>query len=748
MRTVLRVVLRALFRVGICGAAEAVTAAGPLLAVANHRSAFDVLLLGLLLPERWTIVVPPADAAVPWVRWVLRWLPHEILDVGNAAALKPLLKRLKSGEALVAFPEARTSPSAALGKVYPVPALAAVRSGARVVPLHIADGAADTSRGVLHRWLCRVRLGIALHVCAAQRIEVVCAGPARERRVRAARALMVAMQEAALAAQRYRSLFEHFLAACIQHGRRCVWIEDEKQGAQTYGGVLRGSLALARLARSITCPGERVGVLLPNVTATVQTVLGLSGAGRVPVMLNYSGAANAAMHARAAAGVRTVITSRAFVEQARLKPLVDALSDCDIVYLEDLRRRFGVVDRLWLLAFAMRFPRRAVVRPSAMAPAVVLLTSGSDGEPKAVALSHRAIIANVMQIRTVMAFTPQDKILNPLPLYHAYSFTAGMVLPLITGTRVRLYLSPLHYRAIPDIAYRSDCTVLFGTSTFLSYYASYAHAADFGRLRYVISGGEKLAPEVARVWLEKFGVRIYEGYGCTECAPVISLATRDAFRPGTVGRLLPGIDHRIEPVAGIERGGLLHVRGPNVMLGHYTSAEPGVLHACRSTQGPGWHATGDIVEIDDEGFVVIRGRMRRFAKIAGEMISLDQVEEVARAASPAHHHAAVLKVEEYGGETTVLYTTDAGLDRIALQKAARACGARDFAVARHVVTLRALPMLASGKTDYATLNRMAASQVTRSRRRLAWTLSADAPAAIAPRPKAAEPALSVESGGN
>lgn len=748
MRAVLRLALGTLFRVEVRGAAAVVAAPGPLLAVARHRSALDVLLLGVLLSERWTIIVPPADARVRWVHWALRWLPHEVLDVGNAAALKPLLKRLKSGEALIVFPEARTSPTAALGKVYPVPALAAVRSGAPVAVLHVVDDAANTRRSMLGRLLCRLRGGIALHVCTAQRLEVHSSGPARERRVRATRALTAAMQEAALAAQSYRSLFEHFLTACIQHGRGAELIEDEKQGTQSYGGVLRGSLALVRLARSITRPGERVGVLLPNVTATVQTVLGLSGAGCVPVMLNYSGGANAAILARAAAGVRTVISSRAFVEQARLRPILDALPGCDILYLEDLRSRFRLADKLWLLAFAMRLPQRAIARPSATEPAVVLLTSGSDGEPKAVVLSHRAIIANVMQIRAVMPFTPEDKILNPLPLYHAYSFTAGMVLPLLTGTRVRLYLSPLHYRAIPDIAYRSDCTVLFGTSTFLSYYASYAHTADFGRLRYVISGGEKLAPEVARVWLEKFGVRIYEGYGCTECAPVISLATRDAFRPGTVGRLLPGIDHRIEPIPGIGLGGLLHVRGPNVMLGHYSSAQPGVLQPCRSTQGPGWHATGDIVEIDEDGFVVIHGRMRRFAKIAGEMISLDQVEEIARAASPAHHHAAVLKMEDYGGETTVLFTTDPGLDRIALQKAARACGARDFAVARHVVMLRALPMLASGKTDYASLNRLAVSQVTRSRRRLVRTPSADKPGAIAPHPKPVEPALSVESSGN
>jgi acyl-[acyl-carrier-protein]-phospholipid O-acyltransferase/long-chain-fatty-acid--[acyl-carrier-protein] ligase len=232
--------------------------------------------------------------------------------------------------------------------------------------------------------------------------------------------------------------------------------------------------------KRFTGDNEHVGVLLPNVPVTVELVLGLSAAGRVPVMFNYSAGVTGVKVARSVAGVCTVITSRKFIEHARLQPLLEALSDCTIVYLEDLRNQFRLSDKLWLLAFALHFPRRAFTRCSVLDPAVVLLTSGSDGEPKGVVLSHRAIIANVMQIRTVMDFTPADKILNPLPLYHAYSFTAGMVLPLITGTRLHLYISPLHYRAIPEIAYRNDCTVLFGTGACLD---RKIRPANFRRLR-------------------------------------------------------------------------------------------------------------------------------------------------------------------------------------------------------------------------------------------------------------------------
>jgi acyl-[acyl-carrier-protein]-phospholipid O-acyltransferase/long-chain-fatty-acid--[acyl-carrier-protein] ligase len=332
----------------------------------------------------------------------------------------------------------------------------------------------------------------------------------------------------------------------------------------------------------------------------------------------------------------------------------------------------------------------------------VLFTSGSEERPKGVVLSHDAVIANIRQIATVTDFTPRDRILNALPVYHSYSFSAGLMLCLLTGTRLFLYLSPLRHRAIPEIAYRRDVTGLYGTSTFLSYWGRSADPLDFRTVRYVISGGEKLGSDVTRLYSEKFGLRIFEGYGATECAPVIALSTPQCFRAGTVGRLLPGVEMRLEARPGIPHGGVLHVRGPNLMLGYYLYEQPGVLEPPRSLFGAGWHCTGDVIDVDAEGVISVVGRVRRFAKIAGEMISLDAVEEIARAASPDGRHAAVLRTEA-GGETSVLFTTDPGLTRHALSLAARRLGLQDLAVARHVLYLPELPVLGSGKTDYVTL---------------------------------------------
>jgi acyl-[acyl-carrier-protein]-phospholipid O-acyltransferase/long-chain-fatty-acid--[acyl-carrier-protein] ligase len=278
-----------------------------------------------------------------------------------------------------------------------------------------------------------------------------------------------------------------------------------------------------------------------------------------------------------------------------------------------------------------------------------------------------------------------------------------VILPLITGTRVNLFISPLRYRDVAETAYRRKCTILLGTSTFLSFYARYADPADFSQMRRVISGGEKLSPGVARIWMEKFGVRLMEGYGCTECSPVVALSTPAAFRRGAVGRFLPGVEYRIEAVQGIAPGGVLHVRGPNLMLGYYTQQNPGVVEAPKSSMGEGWYDTGDVVEVDRDALVSITGRIRRFAKIAGEMVSLDEVEHVAREASPGFHHAAVLGVQEQGGETTLLFTTDPQLTRARLVEAAKVLGTHDLCVARRLAVVRELPLLASGKIDYVTL---------------------------------------------
>ncbi len=504
------------------------------------------------------------------------------------------------------------------------------------------------------------------------------------------------------------TLFSTLLSAARRFGRRAPgqW-EDMKPGSYSYGELIKMTLALGRLAGKVSEPGEHVGVLMPNMAATVALLIGLSAFRRVPCMLNYSAGSESIRNACHAAGVHTLITSRQFLDKADLRDQVAALSDFQVIYLEDLRKRFSLADKLWLLAWALPFPHLAVPQGDPEAAAVVLFTSGSEGKPKGVVLSHRALLANVAQVMHIFPFGPRDIILNALPIFHSFGLTAGTLIPLVSGARLVLYTSPLHFKAIPELVRDKRCTVMFGTSTFLHHYARNARADDFKSMEIIVAGAERLAESVRKTWLDRFGIDIYEGYGATETAPVLAVNYPGHHRPGSVGKLLPGIEARLYPVEGIERGGELHVRGPNLMSGYYRFDSPALLEPPASDAGQGWHDTGDVVELDANGYLTIVGRLKRFAKVAGEMVALEVVENIARAASGEASHAATSIGDASRGEAIILFTTDAQLTRDQLAAAARALGHPEIALPRRLRVIETLPMLGTGKVDYPRLKELA-----------------------------------------
>jgi acyl-[acyl-carrier-protein]-phospholipid O-acyltransferase / long-chain-fatty-acid--[acyl-carrier-protein] ligase len=258
----------------------------------------------------------------------------------------------------------------------------------------------------------------------------------------------------------------------------------------------------------------------------------------------------------------------------------------------------------------------------------------------------------------------------------------------------------LHYRIVPEIAYAIGATILFGTDTFLTGYARRANPYDFYALRYVFAGAEPVRKETREIWAERFGKRILEGYGVTECSPVIAFNTPMHNRAGTVGRFLPLIERRLEPVPGIENGGRLFVRGPNVMAGYLRDGEI-------EPPAGGWYDTGDIVTVDSDGFVSIVGRVKRFAKIGGEMISLAAAERIAETAVSDMRHAVVALPDSRRGEKLVLVTEARGVDRNLLVDAARLLGLPEIAVSREVIEIEHLPLLGTGKIDYPAVTRLA-----------------------------------------
>ncbi len=708
LKPILRLVLKMLFRVEVRGEWPA-HLPERLLIVANHESFLDGMLLALFLPINPVFVVHTWAVQHWFFGKLLRYVDYLAVDPTSPMAIKQVVKLVEAGRPVVIFPEGRITVTGSLMKVYDGPAFIAARTGAAVLPIRL-DGprlSYFSRMGGNHprHFLPKLRLTLM----PLEKIDIPQHGTAHERRRLAGEALRKIMQHMLFASCPIGTLFEALLDAMAVWGRKHRLVEDLRQVEHSYGELLKMVLALGRLSAKLVPEGARIGVMLPNVIPTLALVLGATAMRRVPAMLNYTSGLAGMESACVAADVRVVITSRAFEEAAHLQEAIAGLSaHRSVVYLEDLRARFTFTDKLWLLA-ALCWPRSFVPKGDPQSAAVTLFTSGSEGAPKGVVLSHRNLLSNLAQIRSVIAFTPSDKFLNALPLFHSFGLTAGGLLPLMTGTRLFLYPSPLHYRVIPEVAYDRDCTVLFGTSTFLGHYAKHAHPYDFYRLRFVVAGAERLSPAVREAWFEKFGIRILEGYGTTETAPVLAVNTPMAYRSGTVGQFLPGIEYWLEPVPGVEEGGILHVRGPNVMQGYLRLSHPGVLEPTASLHGPGWYSTGDIVTVDAEGFITIKRRLKRFAKIAGEMISLEIVEKLALLIDSVGQHAASSRVDEMKGEALVLFTTSKTVQVDRLIEAARQRSLPSLAVPRDIRLVAALPLLGSGKVDYVTLKLWAES---------------------------------------
>ncbi|MDP2848442.1 MAG: acyl-[ACP]--phospholipid O-acyltransferase [Humidesulfovibrio sp.] len=699
-------ILRMLFRVEVRGL-EHLAAAGPrAVVVANHVSFLDAPLVAVFLPSKPIFAVHTLVAKLWWVRPFLRLVNAYPMDPANPLAIKKLIRAVQEGDVCAIFPEGRITVTGALMKIYAGPGVIADKADAPIVPLRI-DGAqfsrASRMKGKLRlRWLPK----ITLTLLPPQRLAVPDELKGRARRKAIGLALYDIMSRMMFETSLHsRTLFEALLDAARIHGADAQAVEDATRVPVTYGRLVLGALILGRRITQGTKPGEALGLLLPNANASAVSFFGAQAYGRVPAMLNFTAGPRNVLAACDAAQISTVITSRTFIEKARLEPLAAALEGkVRVVYLEDVREQLCLADKLRGLAarlFAERLSSSFGRRPDD--PAVILFTSGSEGPPKGVVLSHANIMANCQQLASRVAFSPADLIFNAMPIFHSFGLTGGLLLPVLSGIKTFLYPSPLHYRVVPETVYDINATIMFGTDTFLSGYARMASPYDFFQLRHIFAGAEKVRDETRRVWMETFGVRIMEGYGTTETSPVLALNTPMHYQAGTVGRLLPGVEHRMEPVPGIDEGGRLWVKGPNVMLGYLRGQRPGVLEPPED----GWHDTGDIVHIDELGYLRILDRAKRFAKVAGEMVSLTNVENELSSLWPGRRHAVVALPDEQKGQQLLLATNQPGAARAAILAHFRAQGLAELMVPRAVLVLDNIPVLGTGKTDYVALQALA-----------------------------------------
>ncbi len=697
----LRLLWGALFRLEVKGIEHLPRPGERAIVAVNHVSFLDAPILFSLMEEPPLFAIDHGLARHWWIRPFLKLAGVSPADPSRPLTARALIRQARAGRALAVFPEGRVVVAGPVMRDYESAALMAEKSDAPVTPVRLVGPERTFLSRLDPAWVGR-RLfpKVTVTILPPRRLATPAGLSGRALRRAAGAALSDMMSDLVFETTDIRrTLHAAFEEQAKKNGLSRVAVEDSLGGALSMRMFRIGVGVLARKVAEISAPGEVIGLMLPNANGSAVTFMALQAAGRVPAMLNFTAGPNNLVAACRTARIALILTSRSFVEKAELAKVVEALSAvARIVWLEDVRESASRADKLRAALTA----GRALATPDPDDPAVVLFTSGTEGAPKGVVLSHANLLANVAQIDALFDLRLTDVFFNPLPIFHAFGLSAGMLLGLMTSMKVYLYPTPLHYRQIPELIDKVGATVLVGTDTFLSAYARNADAYGFRTLRYVIAGAEPLKAETRRIYMEKFGLRLLEGYGVTEASPVLAVNTAAFNRNGTVGRLLPFVKARLEPVPGIDEGGRLIVRGPNVMIGYLRADNPGELEP----PSGGWYDTGDIVAIDADGFVWIKGRAKRFVKIAGELVSLGALEDLLSGLWPDEPVAAVSAPDFKRGERVILATTHAGATRMEVLTWLKIKGASALMVPNSVVTLDAIPLLGSGKTDYVALARL------------------------------------------
>lgn len=708
LKTLGRVLLKILYRVEVRGLENYPKDDTPYVIVSNHVSFLDGPLLMSFLPEMPVFAINTNINKKWWAKVFTQFFEMFPLDPTQPMAVKGLVKMLRSGRKVVIFPEGRLTHTGSLMKIYDGPGKIADMGDARVIPVRI-QGAQYTPfgrlKGVQKRKLFPK---IVISICAPKEININHRVRGKARKLALRREVYDIMTETMYATTEVNTtLFQTLCKSLNIYGAKHEVLEDIQRVPITLGRVLLGSVVLGRALNKYIQSDEHVGMLLPNAIPTAVTFYALQGLGVVPAMLNFTMGEDSIESAIKTAKIKTVLTSRKFIELGELEHIEKKLQEMvNVIYLEDIKDQIGLLDKLIGIVKTKMNLSLNKDQPTAEQPAVILFTSGSEGAPKGVVLSHKNLLSNQAQVNSCLDFSPKDRFFNALPVFHSFGLGVGLILPMSCGIRTFLYPSPLHYKIIPELVYDTRATVIFGTDTFLSGYATHGDPEDFQSTRYVIAGAEKLKSSTREKWISKFGVRIFEGYGVTETSPALSINTYSYYKLGSVGRLFPGIEAKLEPVPGIDQGGRLWVKGNNIMLGYLKVDAPGVLQPLAD----GWYDTGDIVDIDAEGFITILGRAKRFAKIGGEMVSLTQVEGWIANLWSQEQHCVCAVSDARKGEKLVLVTTHKEADRKLLQQHITGQGGAEIMVPREILYTKQIPLLGTGKLNYAAIQELANEQ--------------------------------------
>lgn len=699
-RSIIKGILKQWFRIEVTGTYSPQPQS---VIIANRTSVIDVLLLSVFLPEPLVVALPPELTHKFWVKALFLFAEIIPVNPSSAKAVRVLLRAVKQGKRCLIFPQGLHDFGQGTLKIYDGPGLILQKAAAAIIPVRIQG--AEYSLFSVNKEKHSIRLfpKIKLHVMPALYIKPK-EGRALNRQ-KVARRLFCLISDMTFAnCNTQQPLFYGLIEGARIAAKNNAQMEDANRNPLSYRQFMARIFILGRQLKRHSKKAETVGVMLPTTLAGMVTFFALQVYRRVPAMLNFSSGFTSILSACSTANISTILTARQFIQTAKLEPLVEQLqqSGLAVVYLEDFKEKIGMLEKLSGFIKGL-FPKTSwrcigrVVEPTENA--VILFTSGSEGQPKGVVLSHANVLSNCFQLVSRVDFSCRDRFFNGLPIFHSFGLTAGCILPMITGNNIFYYPSPLHYKIIPGLVYETGGTIMFATDTFLTGYAKAASSHEFSSVRYIFAGAERVKPETIEYWGRAFGSRIYEGYGATEAAPVITVNCPLEVRQHSVGLFLPSIQSRIEPVDGIDEGGRLFVKGPNVMRGYLRAENPGLLEPPEK----GWHDTGDIVFQDDDGFIFIRGRAKRFAKIGGEMVSLTAVEAIAATLWPDFLNAAISVSSDKKGEQIVLFSQAPIANKQAFIHCLRESKASELLVPKEIVAAANIPVLASGKIDYIHL---------------------------------------------
>ena len=729
MKTVLRCLARWLFRFRAYNEAVLKTP-GPVLLIPNHLALIDWWFLGVCLEDDWKFVVSSVAAQRSWVHRKIminsRTFP---IDTASPYAVKRMAEYLEGGGRLVLFAEGRLSRTGSLMKLFDGTGFLLHKTRAKVITCYLrgVERISWTKHPNFTQWFPRIHAHFS-EVLTPPRLEKLSTAQARNTLTNWLRDKMVNQQFEVEMAHGHKTVLEAAGARARLRPNQII-LEDATGSELTYRRLMIAIDLVAGQWRRLLqpTPRERIGVLLPNLLATPVVWLSLWTVGKVPAILNYSTGTATMLACAQLAGLKHIVSSRAFLERAKLNVDPFAKAGIELIFLEDVRGGISTFSKCCATFRHRLFPSSALRVPQWQGDdtAVVLFTSGSEGAPKGVELTHTNLLANIRQLLAITDFLDSDRVFNAMPLFHSFGLTIGTLLPLVRGLYVFLYPSPLHYRVVPTVFYDRDCTIMIGTNTFLNGYARKAHPYDFRSLRYMFAGAEKVQAATANTWSQRFGVRILEGYGATECSPCVSLNTPMETKYGSAGKLLPRVEYKLEAVEGVSQtrmaesatakaqglpapapaAGRLLVRGPNVMKGYLNPDADAQFKALG-----GWYDTGDIVSVDADGFVTILGRLRRFAKVSGEMVSLTAVEDALAGAFPHYglrcQVAVLSRPDEDKGETLLAVTNEPRLRLDEIRAAIQAKGMGNLCVPRAIKAVREIPKLGTGKVDHRELARM------------------------------------------